>query len=72
MLNNDTACMSNPCWSNGTCINFNDGWRCICKFGTTGNNCKILEMETFTKKSKASFIRIDYITYFVNAYISVI
>ena len=43
MSKNDTACMSNPCWSNGTCINFNTEWRCICKYGTTGNNCRILE-----------------------------
>ncbi len=59
MLNNDTACMSNPCWSNGTCINFNNEWRCICKFGTTGNNCKIHEISIFTKNSKPLFIITD-------------
>jgi hypothetical protein len=68
MAKNDTPCMSNPCWSNGTCLNFdNNRWRCICHDGTYGINCRTrqstpdyvnfilftgIKRSTFTTKSK--------------------
>ena len=33
-------CTSNPCSSNGACVNSANGYYCQCSFGYTGSKCE--------------------------------
>ena len=37
------ACLSNPCWNRGTCINYVTDYRCLCNLGYGGKDCRILD-----------------------------
>lgn len=33
------GCISQPCKNNGTCIDLNNNYECLCKAGFNGNHC---------------------------------
>ena len=36
-------CLQHPCLNGGTCIDTEDGFKCDCKNGYTGNICNLLQ-----------------------------
>lgn len=36
-------CLSNPCWNQGTCVNFATDFRCVCQPGYSGKDCRVLD-----------------------------
>jgi hypothetical protein len=43
MVAGDSLCLSNPCWSGGTCRDLGSDWRCDCPLGYAGKNCRTVE-----------------------------
>ncbi len=42
MLQNDYACLSNPCWGGGNCSVVGSDWKCDCPPGRSGKDCRTI------------------------------